>query len=227
MKEMKKQSKQSNRSDFSDYEPFLQDGLEKHHWFQEFYYTYGKDIQNEIIPYLGELGDDENWKNIFLHNEIERFKKNPDYWVPIAVEFFIKDNNTRGKIDRIDQLNKQGHCRIVEYKPYPEEFDEEELLFYACLLSRLLPTHNLPAITKITEIGVYYYNSGEFYKAKVIPKTIQLFSEFIECIRTDMLNPISIQTKRDCDFNNTKCLYQEICKRIYIKQQKIIGLSKT
>ena len=226
MKEISKPTEHNDRVSYSDYELFLQDGIANHLWLQNFYKLYAKDIQNNITPTLTEHDKNEEWKKIFLEKEINRFKEHPDFWEPIAVEYFINLKCVRGKIDRIDQLNNQGQCCVVEYKAYPELHDEEELLFYACLLTSVLPNSDLPCIKKVSEIGVYYYKTGNLYKAKIKSKTIKVFGELISNIRTEMLNPLSIKKKKDCDSINTKCLYREICKRIHIKKQKVIGLSK-
>ncbi|MBY8995986.1 MAG: PD-(D/E)XK nuclease family protein [Candidatus Heimdallarchaeota archaeon] len=225
MKDLNKQTNQSMRYDYSDYEPTLLDGIKKHQWLQEFHQTYGADIQNNAYPRLQESDNKKNWKKKFIDYEIKRFKEKPEFWEPVAVEFFLKSQNYRGKIDRIDQINTHGHCRIVENKPYPSEFDEEELLFYTALLTSLIPCPDLPAITKVAEIGVYYYYTGEFYKSKVTIETMRSFNDYLEKIRKKMLNPRSIKKKRVCDLDFIQCLYREICQRINIKHQKLIGLS--
>ncbi|MHA1761860.1 MAG: PD-(D/E)XK nuclease family protein [Candidatus Heimdallarchaeota archaeon] len=221
-KELNKFDKQSPRINYSDYEPFLQDGIKKHLWLQNFYRKYSTDIQNNVYPVL--LGKEKNklWKKNFINFEINRFKREADFWEPVAVELFLEYNNYCGKIDRIDLLNNQGHCRVVEYKSRPSEYDEEELLFYTVLLTKMLPHQDLPNITRVSELGIYYYNTGEFFKARVTDEIIIMFDEYIEAIRKEMLDPNLIKKKNKCDFINTNCLYRAICQRIAIRQQKIV-----
>jgi len=223
-KELNKYSKKDPRINFSDYESFLQNGIRKHLWLQNFYRKYSTDIQNNIHPVLSDIEKNESWKRAFLDFEVTRYKKEVDFWKPVAVELFLEKNNYCGKIDRIDLLNDQGHCRVVEYKSRPSEFDEEELLFYAVLLTNMLPHHDFPNITQVSVIGIYYYSTGEFFTAKVTKEILDMFDEYIEDIRKEMLDPYLIKKNKDCDFINTNCLYRAICQRIAISEQKIIPL---
>lgn len=222
IKELNIHTKQSPRIDFSDYEPFLQDGIKKHLWLKCFYQKYKTDIQNNVYPALLGSEKSESWKKNFIDFEINRFKREGDFWPPISVELFLENNNFCGKIDRIDLLNDQGHCRIVEYKSRPSEYDEEELMFYVVLLTDLLPYQDLPGITLVSEIGIYYYSTGEFFKAKVTTEIINIFREYLEEIREEMLDPLLIKKKKDCDFATTNCLNRAICQRTAISQQKIV-----
>jgi len=225
IKDLNSQIDQSMKIDYFDYEPNLADGIKRHLWFQNFYEKFGEDIQNNIYLLLSESDKNEEWKKKFIKYEINRYKQTPAYWEPVAVELFLKNPLYRGQIDRIDQLDAQGHCRIVEYKPYPKEFDEEELIFYSVLLTSELPHQNLPNITKVNEIGVYYYFTGEFVIAKVSHETIQAFEMYMENIRKEILNANLIKKKMDCEVSITDCLYRDICQRIQIKNQKIITFS--
>jgi len=226
LKELQKEIDGIKRRDFSNYEQFLVDGIEKHYWLERFYENYHKEIENNTNPSLKSADRGIIWKEAFLDFEIRRYRQNPDFWKPIAVEFYLETNNYRGKIDRIDKLNKEGHCRIIDYKSYPGEFDEEELLFYALLLSKELPHQKLPAITKVAEIGLYYYSIGDFYYAQITTEIVSQFCDFLEKIRLEMLELNSIKKHLTCDFHSTNCLYREICQRIHIKHQKKIGLLK-
>lgn len=201
----------------SDYEPFLQNGMEKHRWLQCFYQKYTTDIQNGLYPKLPVRDQDEYWKNQFIEYEINRYNANPLLWDPIAVELYLTNGKYCGKIDRIDPLKEKEHCRVVEYKSTPREFDEEELLFYAVLLTEILPVNELPNITRVSEIGIYYYSTGEFYQAKITPEIISVFKAYIEDIRKDMLDLHLIKKKKKCDFDTTSCLEREICKRIVLR----------
>ncbi len=198
LKELNKQTEKSVRKDYSDYESNLAEGIERHHWLQKFFQKFGEDIQNNLYPLLGQSDKNEQWKKQFIDSEIKRYKQQKTFWEPVAVEFFLKNTKYRGQIDRIDQLDDQGNCRIVEYKPYPGEFDEEELLFYTVLISNILPHQDLINIKKVTEIGVYYYFTGQFQKAEVTSENIQAFEIYLNKIRKDMLICQSIKKKEDC-----------------------------
>ncbi|MGC9777623.1 MAG: PD-(D/E)XK nuclease family protein [Candidatus Heimdallarchaeota archaeon] len=227
LKELYKPTNQKRRNNYSDYEQFLQDGLDNHLWLQNFYKNFSVDIKSNIDPLLKLPDEADYWKRNFVNFEVKRYKEKNDFWEPVAVEFYLCNDSFCGTIDRIDLLNELGDCRIVEYKSYPSEFDEEELLFYTVLLTNHLPIIDVPNITKVTEFGIYYYKINEFYKAKVTPEIINTFEEYLEKLRTEMLDPSFIKKKKTCDFTNSRCLYREICKRIHIKHQKIFGHSKT
>jgi len=200
----------------SDYESFLQKGMEKHRWLQCFYQKYAVNIQNGVYPQLSEKEKNEYWKKQFIEHEINRYNTNPLLWEPIAVELYLSNGKYCGKPDRIDPLKEKGHCRVVEYKSLPREFDEEELLFYAVLLTEVLPVNELPNIAQVSEIGIYYYTSGEFFQAKITPEIITIFKDYIEDIRNDMLDLDLIKKKKKCDFDRTSCIEREICKRIVL-----------
>ena len=193
----------------------------------DIYKKYGTDIQNNLNSQMSAEDRTVPWKKAFLDFEVRRYQQAPDFWEPLAVELYLRNDSLCGKIDRIDQVDKQGHCRVVEYKSLPGEFDEEELLFYSFLLTTQLPTQELLGITNVSEIGVYYYTSKEYFTAQVTADILASFSDHLEEIRAKMMNPHLIKKKKGCDFATTKCLYREICQRIHIKQQKIIGLPKT
>jgi len=171
-RELNKKSSSLPRIDPSDYEIFLQNGIAKHRWLQFFYQKYATNIQKGVYPKLPEKDINEFWKKQFIEFEINRYNNDPEFWEPLAIELYLSSGEYCGKIDRIDGLNEEGQCRIVEYKSLPKEFDEEELLFYSVLLTDLLPVEELPNITKVSEIGIYYYTSGEFFRAKVTPEII-------------------------------------------------------
>jgi len=227
MKEMHKSKGRRKESlNYIDYEWFLRDGIENHLWLQTFYENYSIDIQKNVYPKLKKSDKKDSWKMAFIDNEIKRFRQAPDFWEPLAVELFLQNDFLCGKADRIDKLDNQGCCRIVEYKSSPSDFEEKELLFYTLLLTNLLPNENLPNITNVSEIGIYNYKTNEFYIAQVTAEKVDLFSNYLKEIRAKMLDPRMIKKKKDCDYATTKCLYREICQRIHIKHQKIIGLSK-
>jgi len=202
----------------SDYELFLRKGIEKHRWLQFFYQKYAAEIQNGNHPKLSEKDKNEPWKKQFTNFEVNRYKDDPKLWEPAAIELYLSKGKYCGKIDRIDELKEKGHCRVVEYKSLPREFDEEELLFYAVLLTELLPVNELPNITKVSEIGIYYYSTGEFLQAKVTSEIITIFKEFVEGIRIEMLDDKLIKKKDNCDFDTTNCLERDICRRIVLSQ---------
>ncbi|TET27864.1 MAG: hypothetical protein E3J70_11080 [Candidatus Heimdallarchaeota archaeon] len=224
LKSLNKAKEQSKEPDYSNYEKFLQDGLKKHLWLQKFYENYGTEILNNNHPVLKEPDKKESWKQDFLDFEIKRYKQDTIFWKPIEVEYYLRNDSLCGKIDRIDQIDDQGNCRIVEYKSSPNMHDEAELLFYAFLLTSQLPIQELPTISKVSEMGVYYYKHNEYYNTQITNEILTSFGINLEEIRVKMMNPRSIKKNRDCDFTFKNCLYREICQRIQINCQKIIGL---
>lgn len=224
MKSLNKAKDHSKEPDYSNYETFLQDGLDKHFWLQNFYENYGVEILKNNHPVLKEPDKKESWKQDFLDFEIKRYNKEPIFWKPLAVELYLRNDSLCGKIDRIDQVDDQGNCRIVEYKSSPSLHDEDELLFYAFLLTNQLPIEELPTISKVSEIGVYYYKHNEYYNTQIINENLTSFGIYLEGIRDKMMDPHSIKKNRDCDFTFLNCLYRDICQRIQINCQKIIGL---
>ena len=198
----------------SDYEPFLQAGLEKHLWFQHFYKRYGSVITTSSTPSLNDFDCSAWWKRTFFTFECDRYLQDPTFWAPVAVEYSLSSDCYFGKIDRIDLLNVQGHCRVVDYKSSPKPFDEEELLFYALLLTDTLPCSDFPTLTQITEIGLYYYSTGEFFTAKITPSVLDLFRDYLWSIRQEMLSRLSVKKSITCDSSLTSCLYRDLCQRI-------------
>ncbi len=219
-KELQHHKGSGGNIDHSGYESFLQRGLEKHKWLECFYQEYGTKIRNDVYPRLDQSDEDAFWKQQFIDFEIKRYVSEPKFWEPVAVEYYLNDGVFCGKIDRIDRISDLGHCRIVEYKSSPKEFDKEELLFYAVLLASQLPTLDLPDITKVTELGMYYYSSSEYFSTLITMDNIVTFREYLEEILLEIVNPQSIKKKKRCDFAVTTCLFRHICQRINIKNRK-------
>lgn len=224
LKELQKSKGEGNEVDHSHYESFLREGIKKHLWLQHFYKNYGTAIRKNLSPPLSEEDKDVPWKKAFLDFEVKRYQQVLEFWEPLAVELFLRNDSLCGKIDRIDQVDEYGRCRVVEYKSLPGKFDEEELLFYSFLLSNLLPFPELSNITEVSEIAVYYYKNAEYYSAQLTTDSLSSFSDYLEEIRDKMLDPYLIRKKKACDFTTTRCLYREICQRIHINQRKIFGL---
>ncbi len=207
-------------TDLTDHRPDIQEGLKWHQWFNDFYNKYGEDIRNGVYPIIN--GKDEILKKKFIDLEIKRYNNSPQFWEPIGTEFMLNDNYLKGKIDRIDKVNEQGHCRIIEYKKNPGFFDKEELLFYTLLLSNTLPHPGLPGIIQVTQIGTYYYNIGEFNIDSISLNERQKFEQFLHNIRKEMLQP-NLAKNQNCNFKRTNCLYHEICRRIRIEKTDILS----
>lgn len=226
LKELYKPTGHKRGNNYSDYEQFLFEGLQNHLWLQNFYQKYSAEILDNTHPLLTESDKNNSWKRAFIDFEVNRFRLELDFWEPVAVELYLRNDSLCGTIDRIDLLNAKGDCRIVEYKPYSSKYDEEELLFYAVLLTNHLPYEELPTIAKVTELGIYYYKAKEYYKAQLTAEIIDSFAEYLKSLKIEMVFPYSIKKKKTCDFSLAKCLYRETCQRIHIRRQKIIGLSK-
>ncbi|NHJ40776.1 MAG: PD-(D/E)XK nuclease family protein, partial [Asgard group archaeon] len=115
-------------------------------------------------------------------------------------------------LDRVDLLNKEGDCRIVEYKGRKGIYDELEVLFYANLLSNELPFYDdNQLIRKVIEIAVYYYKIGEFWRKKIKKSDLSEFEQFLISVREEMMKPNWVK-KDGCSPMNTHCIYRDICE---------------
>ena len=153
--------------DYSDFSGESIEGMFWHEWFEVFHNNFYEDISNNKPTPKGRNSRETKIKKMFYEKELERYNKQPEFWHPLATELYLESEWTRGEIDRIDQLNDQGNCLLIEYKKKKSEFDEQELLFYACLINQIggvIDEGDFPI--KITEIEVYYYLTGETIRKK-------------------------------------------------------------
>ncbi|MHA1211261.1 MAG: PD-(D/E)XK nuclease family protein [Candidatus Heimdallarchaeota archaeon] len=194
-----------------DYSPFSEEskeGMKWHKWFEKFFDTYKEDIDTRLPP----KGKDEAETLImrrFFQQEKQRCKTNQTFWKPIERESYLQTEHYRGTIDRVDQLNKERECRIIEYKGNPGLFDEQELLFYANLFLEEYP------LKKVSQLATYYYWSGELVIRAICEDDLIAFKEKLENIKMEMLTPNWKRTK-NCHEQNIRCSFNVICQKIAI-----------
>jgi len=200
--------------DYSSFSAGSQDGMKWHAWLEAFHEKYFEDIRDNNPAPTSEKKKDTEIMGMFYEKEKERYKKQSKYWNPLTTELYLESEHFRGEIDRIDQLNEQGDCLLVEYKRQRKEFDEQELLFYACLINQVggkIP--DVSYLIRVKEIEVYYYETGESYRRKLLDKELTNFELFIKAIREEIFSPNWIR-KENCDILSSNCDYREICFRV-------------
>lgn len=200
--------------DYSEFPEESKDGMFWHEWFELFHDDYFEDIVNDHPAPQGENPRETRIMKMFYEKERERFTKQPSFWFPKAKEHYLESEWLRGEVDRIDQLNEQGDCLLIEYKRNKKQFDEQELLFYACLVNQLegiICEEDLPII--IREIELYYYQTGETIRRRLLDNEILNFENYMKSIREEIFLPNWVR-KEECDMYNTKCKFKRICKFI-------------
>ena len=204
------------RRDYSGFSPEAQRGMKWHYWFMDFHKNHSKRIIEELPSPTTEKADDNRIIKLFYEVEVERYKKNPDYWFPVKTEWYLQNDLYRGQIDRVDQLNKEGRCRVVEYKPTRKQFDEQEVLFYAKLLAdELTIVENNMKLLEVTEVAIYYYETGEFWRKEISQEDFIKFEQFLLMIREEMLIPNWVK-KENCYPRETNCVYRDACEVILL-----------
>jgi hypothetical protein len=204
------------KRDYSKFSKEAQVGMKWHCWLMDFYSNYTESIVLNQPPPKGEANEDNRIINLFYQHELTRYKLNPDYWLPFKVEWYIQNDLYRGTIDRVDILNKDGDCRVVEYKRRKRVYDEQELLFYAFLLTKELPYYqDNQLIRNVTEIAVYYYQTGEFWSKNITKTDLAVFEKFLGLVRNEIMEPNWVK-KNGCNQENTYCIYREVCELIQI-----------
>ena len=74
MKELHKSKGQQKENDYSNYELFLQEGIKKHLWLENFHKKYGTAIQSGTYPFLSKKDLEDAWKVNFAEFEVARYK---------------------------------------------------------------------------------------------------------------------------------------------------------
>ena len=190
----------------------LQDGMLWHQWFSTFHSIYHNCIIIDDRPLEGT--EASPIAHLFYEFELKRYRENPEYWVPIAQNVEIKNDYYCGLIDRVDQINDLGHCRIIEIKASRKQYTQEELFFYAVLLSHEKERLDwFPKNGQITELATYYYTSGEFSIQKISEGEIIVFEAQLYNTMKEMLRP-NMKKKKGCNCVSTQCQFKEICKRM-------------
>jgi len=204
------------RRDYSNFSPESKRGMKWHYWFMDFYKNHTKRIIENQPPPTGEKVDENRIIKQFHKVEVKRYNENPEYWLPAEIEWYIQNESCRGIIDRVDQLNKDGNCRVVEYKATKGSYDEQEALFYACLLTNELPIIDDEKILRqVAEIAIYYYDSGEFWRKEITQEDLTKFEQFLQLTREKMLAPNWLK-KENCSLRDTFCVYRDVCKLILL-----------
>lgn len=200
--------------DYSEFSDESKEGMFWHEWFEEFHDNYFDDINNNQPAPKGETQKETKIMKTFYEKELKQYQKQPEFWHPIATERYLESELLRGEIDRIDQLNEQGDCLLIEYKMSKKQFDEQELLFYACLINQVegIIDENVFSI-RITEIELYYYLTGETIRRKLLEDEVANFENYLKSIREEIFLPNWVR-REECDMYNTKCKFKRICKFI-------------
>ncbi len=151
---------------------------------------------------------------MFFEKELDRYQKHPDFWHPVATEHYLESDSFRGEIDCIDQLNEQVDCLLIEYKRNKNHHDEQELLFYACLLKQIggfVQKTDYPI--NIKEIEIYYYETGEIIRRKIQESELDSFEEYMKSIINEIFMPNWIR-KENCHILNSTCKFRRVCNCI-------------
>jgi len=200
--------------DYSEFPEDSNDGMFWHSWFEVFHDKYFEDISNNKSAPKGKNPRETRIMRRFYERELERYQHQPEFWHPLATELYLKSERIRGEIDRIDQLNDKGECLLIEYKKKKSVFDEQELLFYACLINQIggvIDERDFPI--RITEIEVYYYLTGETIRRKILEDELASFEHYLKSIKEEIFIPNWIR-KENCDMLNSKCKFKRVCKCI-------------
>ena len=202
------------RRDYSNFSPESKRGMKWHYWFMDFYKNHSKRIIENQPPPTGEKVADNRIINQFHKVEVKRYNENPEYWLPVETEWYLQNESCRGIIERVDQLNKDGNCQVVEYKATKGSYDKQEVLFYACLLANELPIiDGERTLRQVTEIAIYYYETGEFWRKEITQENLTKFEQFLQMTREEMLAPNWIK-KENCSPRDTNCMYRDVCEVI-------------
>ena len=151
--------------------------------------------------------------HLFWQQELHRRAVDPEYWFPLAFEFYCVSPTLRGRIDRIDPLGAD-ECCLVEYKGRWETrgFLDEELLFYALLASESA-SFQQEIGRPVSRVACYFYHTGEWYARDVSSEELVAFRAFLSDVRADMLSG-RFTRKVGCSLTLTECPYAPVCATI-------------
>ncbi len=199
------------RKRYSSYKPHLLDGIEKHHLLTDFLQDHGKDLMLGNAP--PAIVHSKPILRLFWEQERHRFEVDPENWLPLAYELYLRTETMRGKIDRVDPIDEHS-CRIVEYKSSPQKsgFLDEELLFYA-LLATDCPDFSQQFGLTVTEVACYFYSTGEWFSREVTSANLKEFRAFLKSIRQDILTG-NWSTRHACHLLSSECDYAVVCTKI-------------
>ncbi len=199
------------RQSFKHYQSNLRTGLMWHRRLHAFLNDYKAALSgNEPPPAIIE---DEIVYRLFWEHEKHRFLVDPEHWFPLALEFYLHTSSMRGVIDRVDPIDDHSCC-IIEYKPSPSSsgYLHEELLFYA-LLATTSKTFKQRFNRTVTQVGCYYYFTGEFITMPVTSEILMEFSEFFSSIQEDIAKGTYFP-RLNCSLLASECDYAVLCTKI-------------
>lgn len=181
-------------------------------WFKSFHSIYHNCIQFNDNPF--QRGKENTAAKLFYEFEAKRYRENPKFWFPVMHDCFIQNDYYSGKIDRVDQLNEKGDCRVIQYIEENNETIAQELLFSAVLLSHEKERLEwFPEQGQISEIAAYNIFTGEFQAEKISERDIIFYeSKLYETIKA-ILRP-TMKKKINCENSVSQCPFKEICKRM-------------
>ena len=204
------------RRDYSGFSMQEKEGMFWHYWLMDFHENYQWEVKKEKPAPTGEDPYQTFVMTAFYDLELKRYQENQRFWYPIT-ECYVQSQLYRGTIDRIDQLNEQGDCRIVEYKKKEGAYDWKEVMFYGNLVTKEIANiENLPKNAQVKELAIYYYSTGKLVMKELKKEDLEVFEQELEELRKEMSKPNWVR-KKGCDGNSQKCRYSGICKTIALK----------
>ena len=188
------------------YPDHIIEGIELHIFFKNFYEQYYLSITNNRVPIFKK---NKTKKRMFWLKQRERYQQlqDKDLWLPYERELKLMTEKQRGKIDCIKFCANGEGLRVIDYKPQPNDTDEETVLFYSNLLFEYDLENDLD-IPEITEVGCYYYNLGEYTIKRITKEQLQQISEKVSTVLEEISKENFSLDKSACD----KCSYPNVCK---------------
>ncbi len=219
LKQQNQQMKEGPRriKDHSNYPTHFKKGLKEHRKLREFYKNFADDVINQN-PTPDKVTTQPILRK-FWEQEVQRYQVDPNNWYPLAHELYLATDTMRGQIDRVDPLS-DNECRIVEYKSSERRsgFLNEELLFYA-LLATESQEFKQTYSRKVSQVGCYFYDSGEWFSQEVTTEDLSDFKVNLENYREQMLTG-DLFPRADCHLQKNKCSYAVICTKVPDKMLK-------
>jgi len=212
LKQQNLYTRQGPRSNASNkfYRVPTKKGIESHNKLKAFYSLYSKALRRGEPPPEKVL--QEKLLRLFWDQETHCYKVQSEYWFPLALEIYIATPTMRGIIDRVDQLDDHT-CRLVEYKSSPKgSFLNEELLFYALLVSES-KAFQQQYKKVVTQGAVYYYETGEWLTREITKEDIHDFKGYLQSIREDIMTGNWIK-RYQCEFQKHECFFATVCIKV-------------
>lgn len=213
MKQQNQSTKEGPRGkrSYQYYAPGLGKGIRWHWRLNNFLREYNDDFLSSSSP--PPLPSSHPVYQLFWDHEQHRLAVDRKHWFPLAFELYLHTSTFRGIIDRVDPIDNHSCC-LVEYKSSPKSsgFLHEELLFYALLASRS-KVFNQKIARQVTQVGTYFYRTGEYFSREVTTEDLESFSEFLSSIREEIAQGIWFP-KKDCSLLSSDCPYAPLCSRI-------------